>query len=64
MDDADRVTERAAFQEKVNLYKSKRDEPSAEAVGHCLFCEEAINEPGRRWCDADCRDSWERGEHL
>jgi len=27
------------------------------ATGRCLFCEEAS--PGRRWCDAECRDQWE-----
>lgn len=31
------------------------------ATGFCLFCEEPV-ELDRRWCDADCRDLWER-EH-
>lgn len=62
MDDADRVAEKQAFQSQVNVYQSKRDELSAQAIGKCLFCEEVINEKGRRWCDAECRDSWERGD--
>lgn len=32
------------------------------ATGHCLFCDEPLEE-GRRWCDADCRNGWEK-EHV
>ena len=31
----------------------------AEADGTCLFCSEELQE-GRRWCDADCRDGWQK----
>ena len=31
----------------------------AEATGECLFCSEELPE-GRRWCDADCRDGWQK----
>ena len=33
--------------------------PEAEATGECLFCTEELPE-GRRWCDADCRDGWQK----
>lgn len=33
--------------------------PKIEATGYCLFCEEPL-EDGRRWCDAECRDDWQR----
>lgn len=31
----------------------------SQGAGYCLFCGAEI-EPPRRWCDADCRDLWER----
>jgi predicted nucleic acid-binding Zn ribbon protein len=33
--------------------------PEAEATGFCLACGEDVESP-RRWCDADCRDMWEK----
>jgi hypothetical protein len=33
--------------------------PEAEATGYCLACSEEVAPP-RRWCDADCRDMWEK----
>lgn len=29
------------------------------ATGYCLACGVALD-GGRRWCDADCRDDWQR----
>lgn len=28
-------------------------------TGKCLWCEEAVHD-GRRWCDADCRNDYEK----
>jgi hypothetical protein len=33
--------------------------PEAEATGECLWCCEELVAP-KRWCDADCRDAWEK----
>jgi RNA polymerase-binding transcription factor DksA len=33
--------------------------PEVEATGYCLACGEDVEAP-RRWCDADCRDMWEK----
>lgn len=33
--------------------------PEAEPTGYCLACGEDVAPP-RRWCDADCRDMWEK----
>lgn len=33
--------------------------PEAEFTGECLWCAEVVEAP-RRWCDADCRDAWEK----
>lgn len=32
----------------------------AAATGYCLTCETKTNKPGQRWCNADCRDDWEK----
>lgn len=31
------------------------------ACGHCLNCDEPLP-AGARWCDADCREDWEKRE--
>lgn len=38
---------------------TKRQDPGPFPTGHCHFCGEAVP-PGHRWCDADCRDDWQR----
>lgn len=38
-------------------------DPALEATGFCLWCEEVVA-PGRRFCDADCRDLWDRDLKL
>jgi len=58
-DDVDLTEQRTEFEAKVHLYQSHRDEPSIkEPTGACLNCEEPLTD--RRWCNADCRDQWER----
>lgn len=37
-------------------------QPTAKATGQCLYCEEPLPE-GRRWCNAECRDEWEREQN-
>lgn len=43
--------------EQVRQAANKLD---AIATGYCLLCEEETLAPGQRWCDASCRDDWER----
>lgn len=40
---------------------ANRDESGPQYVGYCLECGADLEAP-RRWCDAECRDSWERME--
>jgi hypothetical protein len=47
------------LQNKVSLDNSRRDEPSGTANGECWFCEEYLP-AGHRWCNAQCRDDWQR----
>ena len=35
--------------------------PVIEATGECLCCETALPD-GKRWCDAGCRDLWQRAQ--
>lgn len=40
--------------------KDIRNRPmEANSTGYCLYCEEVVPQ-GKRWCDGDCRDGWER----
>lgn len=66
-DDTDKVDALSEMTHQSNVYTSRRDEPQAVAIGECLFCGEPFDEaqdrpgqPGRRWCDAACRDDWQR----
>lgn len=34
-------------------------DPAALWTGRCWNCEEPVDKP-RRWCDAECRDEWEK----
>lgn len=40
----------------------KRPEGPA-ATGYCLNCEAHLA-PGQRWCDAGCRDDWEKQQRA
>lgn len=33
--------------------------PSPVSTGYCLYCGEELSD-GRRWCNADCLDEWEK----
>lgn len=60
MDEVDRANQDAEFLS--NLVKPNLKQ-EAEATGFCLFCGEPILDPNnknRRWCDAFCRDHWEK----
>ena len=38
---------------------ARRHPVGPAATGLCHWCGEPVPE-GRRWCDADCRDDWQR----
>lgn len=35
-----------------------------EPMGECYMCGAEIEEEARKFCDADCRDEWDRREKL
>lgn len=41
--------------------KAASEAKGPEATGHCLNCGEELAD-GARWCDADCRDDWQKRE--
>ena len=53
----DHLAEVEAIYRKAQLSQRKPTGPSA--TGFCLNCEEPL-EDGHRWCDADCRDDFEK----
>ena len=56
-DELDRAQKDIEFLAQVTKPNLKKE---AEPTGYCLFCGEKITELNRRWCDAKCRDDWER----
>ncbi len=56
------IVDRAQALEELNLAEalaSARKAGLGPALGSaCLFCEEPLRD--RRWCDAECRDFWQR----
>lgn len=44
---------------KVAQHNRKAMLPPVEATGRCLYCDEYLGD-GRRWCEASCRDAWEK----
>lgn len=40
-------------------HNRKGSDNSVKPTGYCLYCHETL-EDGRRWCNAECRDDWER----
>ena len=59
-DIADLASEREELIRAAALAERKPEGP--KATGHCLECGHpfAVHKDGRRWCNAECRDDWER----
>jgi len=47
--------EQARIQERIESRKDNGPPP----CGECHYCGEPLND-GRRFCDAECRDDWQR----
>jgi hypothetical protein len=61
MDEMDRVQDavdemRAYFIESVRAHR-----PTLPPTGECFYCGKPLG-GGLRWCDAECRDEWERAQ--
>lgn len=62
-DDADRASEHDERLLSASVAAVRARTACALYTGQCLNCEEFIPAP-KRWCDADCRDRWEREQGL
>lgn len=62
-DDADRAQERAELEAELEEKYGKPRKSSPKATGFCLECGARLPH-GQRWCDAECRDSWEYYERF
>lgn len=62
MDLYDQATAREEQDRKLAIATRRPDGPSA--TGRCLFCGTRLRKsrrmPPRRWCNAECRDDWQR----
>lgn len=41
------------------IQSARQAKPEAKATGKCLNCGYQVP-PGHRWCDADCREDWQK----
>ena len=57
VDIADEVAETIL---QAQIERARKEQEAVTATGYCLSCGEPIADSTRRWCDADCRDDWER----
>jgi len=57
VDDADRT--QARLEREDALRRRIQPAPSLPYAGACYWCGEPLPPP-HRWCDAECRDEWER----
>ena len=46
-----------------NAALSQRAPAGPEATGFCLNCDARLRE-GARWCDANCREDWQKQERA
>lgn len=46
-----------------NAALSQRRPDGPAATGHCLNCDAHLA-PKQRWCDAGCRDDWEKSQRA
>lgn len=62
MDELDRVDKDLEMLTNAALdeISRKANQKEVKATGRCLYCEEPLDTPGKRWCGAECRDRWEK----
>lgn len=60
-DDADHASSLEELQRHTAINKA-RQQPELPVTGFCYYCAEPLN--GLRFCDADCRDLFEKEQRL
>lgn len=61
MDDSDLATCHEELRRALAQRHRKSTGPAP--TGQCQFCGEDVT-AGQRWCNADCRDDWERAQRA
>ena len=59
-DEADRSQERMEHEENIRRMYNKKPTLEALPTGHCLNCGEDLQGDTQRWCDAACREDWQK----
>jgi hypothetical protein len=59
------IADLAQIQQEIQTARALKFRQSAgpAVTGYCLNCGEPLPD-GRRWCDAACRDEWQRREQI
>ena len=60
-DNVDRANEITEQMQTWQIKAARANTSVANATGYCLNCGEDLKDD-RRWCDASCRDDWEKLE--
>ncbi len=64
MDEADRAEAQEQKWRDLSIAKARSHHTHKVVVTHCQNCGEALPAPTAdvrsRWCDADCRDDWQK----
>lgn len=63
MDDADRASDREDIARAAAVEAVRARIERLPSLGYCYYCGEALR-AGKRFCDSDCRDDYERQEEL
>jgi hypothetical protein len=58
-DDVDVSNDRWEWFVSMKIREKNAAKPEAEYTGECLYCDTPVPE-GHRWCDAECRDTWQK----
>jgi hypothetical protein len=61
MDDADRAADREDIARDAAVAAIRQRIEGMPSLGYCYYCGEALR-AGKRFCDSDCRDDYDRQE--
>ena len=54
------IQEEHILQSAINLHNTRvNNSEKIHATGYCLYCENDLDD-GKRWCDVECRDAWQK----
>ena len=64
-DEIDKASEREELEREMGIRAATRAAQGRflPALGDCYYCGEDLH-PGARFCDSDCRDSWQREQNA